>query len=396
MKRWFVFLVFLLVIVHYGIFAQYAGDRAIYHVSGLRVEIRNNLVRLSWTDSPDALGPVHIFRSARPFSASIPLNIKPVVVPYGVGTFIDEIDGSETVHYFVAASDLNGQRFDVFVPIANTASVSYAPLTESAPAAASVTGGLAARADGERVIITHYSDNTNKDTVLYRSTQPIMRRSDLLNASIVRSGMGAQFIDYPIPGFPWYYAVIYEDEIVRGNVEIRPGINATTSAVVISGGFEAAGAIRSIPLPFITAYFAAPSYGNYFWKIPEKVPLGVQAQKALEDLSMPQKPPLSQKRPQVFSRDMEFPGGGEEASLMQIVQDSFSKRDWEKARIELQNYLGLPRSKEVEGRARFYLGQCWYFAGKYREALVEFLSVQSRYPAQANDWIDASLAALIH
>jgi TolA-binding protein len=54
----------------------------------------------------------------------------------------------------------------------------------------------------------------------------------------------------------------------------------------------------------------------------------------------------------------------------------------------------LPRSPASEARARYYLGQSYYFAGKNREALFEFLLVQSQYGAEANDWIRSLLPNL--
>jgi TolA-binding protein len=96
----------------------------------------------------------------------------------------------------------------------------------------------------------------------------------------------------------------------------------------------------------------------------------------------------------VFVRDLETPAGGEDSALMRIVQSSFSKREWENARVDLLHFLSLPHSEDTEGRARFYLGQALYFTGSCREALIEFLSVQSRHPAEAKDWIEAALTEM--
>jgi TolA-binding protein len=71
------------------------------------------------------------------------------------------------------------------------------------------------------------------------------------------------------------------------------------------------------------------------------------------------------------------------------------KWDWEKSREELLRYLALPRSESSEARARFYLGQVYYYTRDIREALFEFLSIQTQYPEEANEWIQATLAQLI-
>jgi TolA-binding protein len=56
--------------------------------------------------------------------------------------------------------------------------------------------------------------------------------------------------------------------------------------------------------------------------------------------------------------------------------------------------LTLPRSSSAEGRARFYLGQAYYYSGKYREALFEFLLIRDVFPAEGSEWVQAALNAM--
>ncbi|MDR1239768.1 MAG: hypothetical protein LBK27_06615 [Treponema sp.] len=380
-------------------------------VSRLSVEVKNNLVRLSWIDSPDARGPVYIFRSAQPFETGrIPGNIRPVETPYGAQSFIDETEGAGTIHYFAAASDGLGRRYDVVIPYNNTVSVNMTGsdtenifLTEEQnvrPAASGVFG-LEVRVEEEGVNISYRTAEEGKNTVLYRSVQPLRNTADLLRAVIVQSGPPAPFVDYPVPGIPYYYAVIFEDELVRGNVGIYPGQNATTQAVEIPPGAGRIGLsgpetpIRSMPLPLLSVYNAVPGSDRYS-EIPRRTPLGPEAAKALGNIPQGSPNPPPQKKPRAFSRDLEAPAGGEESPLRIIVQGVFSQRDWQSARTELLRYLSLPRSALSEARARFYLGQTYYFSGNNREALIEFLLVQSHYPEEAKEWINAALAAMIH
>jgi TolA-binding protein len=48
----------------------------------------------------------------------------------------------------------------------------------------------------------------------------------------------------------------------------------------------------------------------------------------------------------------------------------------------------------IVGRARFYLGETYYFSGEAGKALVEFLAVQSRFPQETSLWIRSSLDKL--
>ena len=380
------------------------------YVTQIRAEARNNLIRITWIDSPDARGSVYIFRSARPFSGSVPANIRPVTVRYGQQYYIDETDDMENIYYFIAASDVSGRRYDIIIPQTNSVNVSLnqtQPQTavsgiSSGTAAADVLpsvtvqgiSNLRASRDGDRAVITFNTTSPEKNAVLYRSTQPVRQPQDLLNAVIVQSGIVSPFVDFPVPGFIWYYAVIYEEEISSGNMGIRPGINATTTGVSISDGQTAEQSMRPIPLPLLALSNAVDE--RYFLpEVMDQNPLSAQTAGIIRDILMPEKVPRTLKTPRVFVVDLQSPSSGEESALFQIVNEYFCFLDWENARVNLQYYLSLPRSRDVEARARFYLGQTLYYTGNYREALLEFLLIRSLHFVEANTWIEAILTAMV-
>ena len=386
------------------------GREASPYITQIRAEPRNNLIRITWVDSPDARGPVYIFRSARTFSGSIPANIRPVTVRYGAQYYIDDIDDIENIYYFIAASDTSGRRYDVIIPQINSINVNLSTtqtqvnVPDSLPAAVTAEiippvpaqgiSNLRASRDGERVIITYNTSSPEKNAVLYRSMQPISQPQDLLNALIVQSGIRSPFVDFPVPGFTWYYVVVYEEEISGGNIGISPGINATVTGVSISGDQTVEQALRPIPLPML-ALRNAVGEGFFLPEVTEQIPLSAQAANMLRATRMPDKVPLVLKTPRVFVIDLESPSSGEESALFQIVNEQFCLLDWDGARVSLQHYLSLPRSRDVEARARFYLGQTLYYTGNYREALLEFLFIRSIHPVEANNWIDAILEAMV-
>jgi len=394
--------VFPLILLVFAMSAAAQDNGNSYVVSNISAEARNNLIRLTWIDSPDARGPVYIFRSSRPFSGSIPANIRPVVVRYGEQYYIDDSDDLENLYYFVAASDVSGRRYDIIIPRVNSAVVNISGTAGGIPAgkepeAPPIPGisNLIARLEGEKIVITFDVNGPRKNTILYRSTQPVKEPRDLLNAIMVKSGFDSPFTDYPVPGLSYYYALVYEDEISGGSIGIKPGINATISAVTVSGGRAEERALRPMPLPTMTlnndmrdGYFLPDTTGS--------VSLSENTAKIIRNTPVPEKVPLEQRRPRVFTVDLQAPSGGEDSALFQIISDSFIKRDWEKARTDLLHYLSLPRSKDVEARARFYLGQTLYFSGYFRGALFEFLAIKSFHPVEANMWIDSTLAAMVH
>jgi hypothetical protein len=312
----------------------------------------------------------------------------------------------ENLYYFVAASDVSGRRYDVIIPRVNSTVVSTSETASEVPAekkpeTAPIQGiyNLTARTDGERVVIAFNVNGPRKSAVLYRSTQPVREPLDLLNSVMVQSGFSSPFTDYPVPGLSYYYALIYEDEISGGSMRITPGANATTSAVTVYNGRTSERALRPIPLPAMTLNNTLPE--GYF--LPDAAASGAlsgalseSAAKAIRNTHVPEKAPLEQRKPRIFTVDLQAPSGGEDSALFQIISEYFVKRDWEKARTSLQHYLSLPRSQDVEARARFYFGQTLYFTGNYKGALFEFLTIRSIHPIEANMWIESTLAAMVH
>jgi len=386
-----------------GIYAQEEAADGIFSpfVSQLTAEIRNNLVRLSWVDSRNIQGPVYIYRSVQPIDNSALADLKPIVIPWGIQNYVDETEGDALYYYYAAASDINGQRYDIIIPYTNTvaAGLSASPWMNAAEYSARQgssyqpedVSGLNAFADGERVIITFSAGEYFKNPVLYRHTQPIRRVQDLLSASIIQSGGSSPVIDYPAPGFSYYYAIFIDDDISKGTINIQPGKNATINPIEIAGRtVQTQPEIRAMPLPAMSIQ-KTNAETNYSQLLN---PASVRTPMAEENIQMPSAVVPPEKRPRVFARDLETPAGGEESILRIIVQGPITQREWLNARDQLVQYLSLPRSPITEARARFYLGQAYYFTAMYREALVEFLFVKDRYPNEAAEWLEAVLTVL--
>ncbi|GHT72622.1 hypothetical protein FACS1894110_26960 [Spirochaetia bacterium] len=152
---------------------------------------------------------------------------------------------------------------------------------------------------------------------------------------------------------------------------------------------------NSFDMPMALNY-AVPGIDS-FSELSRSIPLSPEAAKALSNIPKRNPEVAVPQKPRVFSVDLnkDNNGIGEESGLKAIVQGSFLARDWKKAIAELRRYLTIPRSELTEARARFYLGQSLFFSANYREALFEFIMIKAQFPREANEWIDASLAALI-
>jgi hypothetical protein len=401
-----IFLAFLLSFRTFSlIYAQSQNDGSIFapFISQLRGEIKNNLIRLSWVDSPNVRGPVYIYASQTPFDSAHPYYlVRPVEVPYGVQSYIDEVENLGQWHYFIATSDDRGQRYEIYMPYSNAISLTVGEFQDESfpatgPGTASKIAGLEASVRGDGVLISFRLNAPVRNPLLYRSVSPVTKPQDLVNAVLVEDGINSPFMDYPVPGIPYYYAVIAEDELVSGNLGIYPGYNATVTATEVPSGTRTglgdSPGIRAIPLPLISVNAVSPGRG--YGDVPPPTPLSPEAARAVNSMRGPEtSAPLPRKTPRVFDLDLEPPSGGEEYTLRSIVQGSFKNRDWPVCGEEILQFLSLPRSGAAESRARFYLAQSYYFSGSYREALFEFLTVQINYPDEASEWIQATLAML--
>ncbi|MDR1177254.1 MAG: hypothetical protein LBK64_00355 [Spirochaetaceae bacterium] len=370
-------------------------------VSRITVEVKNNLVRLTWRDSPDVRGPVYVYRSNRPIEAGTDRPERPEEIPYGSESYVDEPENAGTFYYFVAASDSQGKIYDIPIPLNNTISVG---IGETFSEGEVLSGGTGVRDDtafvetsiqGNSVVIRFTVQGEGKTPVLYRSVRPIRNVQDLLSAAIVQTAVKSPFTDYPVQDIDYYYAVILEEDLAQGRVSIAPGRNATTQAARLSPNPREGRDIRSMPLPLVSVGNAVPR-SQGFSETPPPRTLSAEAERAVGALlgKTETAPVPARKGPRAFLRDLDENAGGADYTLGTIVRNSFSRGQWEQARNELIQFLSLPRSADLEYRAHFYLGQACYFLNEYRDALFEFLLVRPYEDAEASVWIDAVLAGI--
>jgi len=393
-------------------------------VSRLQGELRGSFIGLSWEDSAVARGRVHIYRSTTPFERAGMLRpeLRIAELPYGAQSHVDEIEAGAadiTFYYFIVASDQAGWLFDIPITHINTIGVRVPgiapPVLPPAPALTEVSpviiteaippvipgiiphgiSSLRAVPDRDRVIITFHQSPGTSAAVLYRSVHPIRQTSDLAGAVIIQTGVRSPFTDYPVPGIPYYYAVILEEDLFRGTVEIILGHNATPAAAEVAAVDPALRRrMRPMPLPLLSIQGATTIFGIHA-TLPPVQELSTEAVKALEDVPPRPAPEIVLKSPRVFARDLEVSHVlGEDFALSAIVTGPFAAQNWQAARDELIGFLSLPRSPEAQARARFYLGQSYYFLHRPREGLLEFLAIQELHPAEAMAWIQAALNML--
>jgi len=266
----------------------------------------------------------------------------------------------------------------------------------STPSPTLALTGLTAVQSGDGIYVSFLSGNPSKKAVLYRSIQPVRSLRDLLSAEIILlPGAVSPHIDSGNPGTPYYYAVVYEEDIRDGSAYISPGYNATIYPVVL-------------PAAQLKGRQGAPADcgdtgGAWGPQSDRQGRLSPEAAAALESSSfaspVPYQPGVSPKikitEPEIFreERTNQTPGT-DEFRLGGIIRGVFAGKNWRAAVTALQNFITAGSNPVVKARARFYLGEAYYFTGDSGRALTEFLSVQSRFPEESSVWIQAALNKL--
>jgi hypothetical protein len=393
-------------------------------VSGLRADVNGRQVRLSWTDSESVKGPVYIYRSVQPYQTNNVNATQTAEVNYGLQTYTDNLPSDGKWYYFVAASDQTARKYELLIPFSNTIEVVVDIRNENStqgfsrstqgipepyqrpygntnpstsyygqfdgiiqpPARGSITG-ITATASGTGIEIRFHAADSSTNAVLYRNIKPMRGFSDLIISTVVALNVRSPYMDYATPGVPYYYAIIYEDDIKTGQGEIFPGSNATFIPAEISPNQRPA---------VSDGYTGGNNTGSTggVYAIPNQNPNAVNSQAPYPTYSYQTNDTRTISEPRVFNRDMQSSGSPDDQRLASIIQGPFMWRDWPAARERLTEFIIDTSNSDAAERARFYLAQCWYFIGDIRMALSTFLKLQQIYPDETAVWIQASLNKL--
>lgn len=242
-------------------------------------------------------------------------------------------------------------------------------------------------------------ENPISTLLVFRDTKPISSYEQLHSLVPVATlfGNAFSFEDAVTDYRDYYYAVIALSNGNRYDI-IIPTMNATvTSAHLKLPKKEAAkdanpslkevlypsGTLRETPLPYIDIISEMKS---------KTVPLEDDVKNVSKNLSSKAQKKDAPLDYYVFEEDLILPSSrGDDYFLFDILRTSFIKKNYESAAFDLEKFLLTKRSVAVENRAHFYLGQSYYFVGRYADAVVAFLSVSDEYPSLSKKWIDSAL-----
>ncbi len=425
--------------------AQTQGSNSVFSPfpSRLRAAVKDNLVILTWTDSPDLKGRYVVYRSsAAPSSDNLASAARLGEVASGAQTYTDTPPDSKPYYYAVLALADDASPYQVFIPAKNTttigisvaqanpakasppaaeasapsatsasppsapaAPVSKTPAAAASPTAQAFVSGLTAKVKGDAIVLS-YRASPKSRLVLYRGSMPLSEAADLLDATLIAAftDKDGSFADFPVPGVDYYYAILGEEDLKAGRISLAAGANSLTGpvqvrAAAISAGFaETPPASRTPPLPYFLMEDGSAGGGQPLPQDegpPPSRPVSPETEKAISAL-LAKAPHINLAMPTttILPEELAAPSGGEDYALSLIVADRIAAKDWVGASDQLRKYLSLNRGPRASARAHFYLGEALAFKGSGREAFFEFLSARDFYPLAAKPWIEYVLSKL--
>lgn len=403
----------------FGAAAQGSEAETVFapYPSRLRVGVREDLVLISWEDSPDLSSGYVIFRhGAEPSADNFADAVMIGDAESGSPAFEYRPPDDRPYYYFVLGRSESGV-YEVFIPLRNA---SLAPIRAEAAASRPATAspgaaapqpsalpvsGVTARVEGDAVRIGYVADSSLGRLVLYRGTVPFRDAQALLSATIaaVLPAGSSEYVDYPIPGIEYYYALVPERELLGGRLGVEPGRNATQRPVLIPAGLYRVGLpsstsyARSAPLPFLVLTRRVTDADPLIREdlAPQARPVSAATEKAIASLvaSAGLAPSYSRPAITIFPEDLKT-SPSSDFSLYTISAGSLARGSYEQAARELNLYLSLPRSPAATARARFYRGQALAMTGAWREAFFELLRAEDSHYLAVQPWLDYVLYKL--
>ncbi|MDA8410328.1 MAG: hypothetical protein M0001_08050 [Treponema sp.] len=366
--------------------------------SRFRAAINGSEIVLTWEASVDPAGGWQLYRSAGAFSeASFARAQALQKVAPALRKLSYSPPDSTPWFYALLPLDASGKPTIAFMPgktvtaVAISVSVAAASNPIIPPPSKGIHNFIVAVGKGSLTLGFSISPGTG-NVLVYRSLSPFSEPASLLSANLIATipETTLSFIDYPVPGLSYYYALVKESDLKDGSVNFGTGSDSASI-----GPVGIAASAESLPLPETSALSRSYPLPSWLFAKPGDPGLGVrsaaiapQTEKAIAAILGP----FPKKNPTIpaftlLKEDRTQARGGEEYALSLILRGPLKVSDWKSAIDQLQRYLSLNRSPAVASRAHFYLGQAYAMTGRYRDSFFEFLLARDFHAAETRPWL---------
>lgn len=376
-------------------------------VSKLKSVAEENLIRLSWVDSPDTVHKYLIYRHVEEINND---NFESAQFvgesDTGNGYFIDYPSTIDKFYYAVLSLDSSGKTYNLFIPYKNITTIPVGVDSIASPEELAVTiSDIKTVLSGNTIEISFQISGTNRNLVIYRSADPIRIYEDLIKAALITTIPSSQYhyIDHPVPGVPYYYAIMDSDLAKSGRYVFNSGENITEHSILVKSGvsaslLESRETIRNQPLPYLelnsridTGEILSPGVSE----LPVKYNLTFESTSVINSILNNFYPEeKTMLIPVILADDIDISESSEEYQLKRILESDFKDQNWPIAYELISNLLSVHHSEQIELKAHFYRGQILFFQNKYRDSFMEFILAGKDFTKETEPWLDELLTIL--
>jgi len=358
---------------------------------------------MTWQDSDDLEDESYlIYRNREPITENTFNNSQLLAeIDSGIMIFTDKPSGFGDFYYAIICRDAQ-RTYPVFLPYRNSSAkpVNIAS-REFQEENAGLVRNLQTQIYDSRVSIRFNSDQDTRRYAVYRSTHPIkdlmeLNRSNLLR--ILEPGI-RQYQDSPIPGIPYYYAVVDYELYQSSDKDLLYNGNWTNNAITLPlteylGSSYRTTDLRRAPLPEIRLE-------RFFAELPE-VDLQIPSEKSISPSVLGkirnylkiEEQQIQELEPVILAFERSESSLPQQKRLTELIEQDFNEGNWEEAQNKLLLLLQEDGGRELNHRIYFYRGQCNYFLKRYEEAYMDF-SLSSRvYPRESMVWQEKIISKL--
>ena len=373
-------------------------------VSRIKVSSTPSTVQISWKDTSDVQGNCIIYRHSSPITEeNLEKAVKIARIPQGVEYYEDYPPYTHTNYYYaVLMEDNDSLLHKLFIPFRNAApdAVSITEKTESKSPA--LVTAIESRSFDDFIRLNFKCSKPSAELFVYRNTEPIKDRDDLLNANLIATlaGNTSSYTDYPVPGIGYYYGIIDSNLIKTGNYIFKAGENITIIPAEIELksteriGLPEMPVSRPKPLPYLSISRGFHSGRHLSPSVIDVIPEEAQVSAETEDIigRLLSELPSSEKsslQPVILKQDSNAEAGSERAMLFSILETDFLTGRYDSAANRLIEFQKVKRDYAIEASVHFYLGQIYYFKAEDRKAFTEFLFAEDFFYLETRPWLSS-------
>jgi len=385
-----------------------AADDQVYapFARRLRVALKEPQIRISWEDVSGIAASYLIYRHTEEISDDNFSNAVLVAEVAKTESFYTDVPADAGSYFYaVLLKDNSGNVYNYLIPYRNktVSAVVINKALETGGDATELTN-LLAQIKLRSIEVSVLSSRNNRTTSIYRSASPILNFNDLQKALVINSGMGGSlsFIDYPVPGIPYYYAAVDSDAAKTGVVTLVPDKNTLKNPVEIplttqdSGLVKLPGSrpVRAFPLPDLNQIL-----GESLLPSRTSVTLEPALAKRVQQLSTrfsASIPKTELPLASLLPSDKTLSGSlkGNAATLEEILKTSFTNKKYEDSADKLSKLLAIQIGSELRIKTYFYMAQSKALSGREKEAMLDFLYIRDDLTEYTKPWTDAILKRL--